>query len=150
MLIEELQDEKVAAEDATEAVGNDMMIVDPKSPLRHQYTFDQEARLESWAAPSEQLLSEAVQHSEFGSRYKLESFECKTTLCITKVSISVDKTTSDMELNFGWQTATEEMRQSELNQDLSWVETSMSIDISVDPPQYIYLSTFIKKDSEQN
>lgn len=156
-LITELQDEKVAAKSEAKAVSNNLlaaghdgpMMVDPKTPLRHKHTFDQEARLESWAAPSEKLLTESVQHSQLGDRYKLESIECKTTLCITKVSIPVDKTNSEMERDFGWYEIVNSMRQSELDQNLSEYETAVYIDES-STPRIIYESTFIKKNNEQN
>jgi hypothetical protein len=125
------------------------MMVDPKTPLRYKHTFDQEARLESWAAPSEEFLTESVQHSQFGDRYKLESIECKTTLCITKVSIPADKTNSEMERDFGWYEIVHSMRQSKLDQNLSEYETAVYIDESY-PPRIIYESTFIKKNNEQN
>jgi len=123
------------------------LMVDPNSPLSYKYTFDQEERSESWAAPSERSLTESVQHHQFGNRYKVESIECKTTLCITKVSIPASETNSQLEAEFGWYGIVHSMRQSELGKSLAEYETAVYLDKS-DPPMMIYESTFIKQNKE--
>lgn len=157
-LVTELPHEKISSEIATKAVDkniraegkNGLIIVDNNSRLPYRYTFDEEDRLESWAAPSEQLLSESVQHSEFGSRYKLESLECKTTVCITKVSISADKTNDDIEMNFGWPKFLLSIEQSKVGQSFSDHSSTVYQEESAVGPRIIYESAFIKKNDMQD
>lgn len=121
-----------------------LMVVDLNARLQHQYAFDQEARDEAWATPTEQSIKDTLLNNQYAARYKIEELGCKTTVCVIKASVEMNKTNPDMERDFGWSNIMKSLRNTPLGQNIQDAEIAVSSDPK-NPNLIIYETSFLKQ-----